>query len=256
MWRELWEEHRKGFLFAVGMACFLMAGLLTQLSPLHKESQERQERQEAPGKVEKAGRADRADKNASPEPSASLPQHRQNPSPPAAIEAAEETWFLYVSGSVRRPGVYKLAAGSRLFHLVEAAGGPDNFADLAALNMAAPLEDGVHVHVPKKGEILSENPAPAASFSAALTQQALPQRQNPSRPRSAPLKTVNGKVDVNRASQEELISLKGVGPVLAKNIVEHRLKNGRFRSVEDLLQVKGIGVKKLEGLRDSVILGP
>jgi competence protein ComEA len=64
------------------------------------------------------------------------------------------------------------------------------------------------------------------------------------------------RVDINEASVEELISLKGLGPVLARNIAEYRRKNGRFRSVADLLRVKGIGAKKLNGLRDSVTVNP
>jgi competence protein ComEA len=153
----------------------------------------------------------------------------------------------FVTGNVRKPGVYKLPVGSRLFHLVEAAGGLNGLADPAAVNLAAHLEDGLHVHVPKKGDRLPESPAqPLVTASPPARSRA---------PSSSP-KKAGGIVDVNRASQEELTSLKGIGPVLAKNIVEHRQKNGPFRSVEDLLQVKGIGAKKLEGLRDSVSLGP
>jgi competence protein ComEA len=63
-------------------------------------------------------------------------------------------------------------------------------------------------------------------------------------------------IDINKASAEELTALKGIGPVLAGNIVEHRLKNGRFQSVDGLLRVKGIGRKKLEDFRDSVTVGP
>ena len=63
-------------------------------------------------------------------------------------------------------------------------------------------------------------------------------------------------IDVNQASKEELISLRGIGPVLAENIMEYRHKNGPFRSVEELIQVRGIGKKKLEVLRDYVTVGP
>jgi competence protein ComEA len=156
---------------------------------------------------------------------------------------------VYVTGSVRNPGVYKLPMGSRLFHLVEAAGGLNNLADPAAVNMAALLEDGLHIHVPRKNERLPEGSAADPPVSA---RSARP--QNHPMPRGKT--TTGGMIDINRASQEELTSLKGIGPALAKSILEHRQKNGRFRSVEDLLQVRGIGVKKLEGFRDNVTVGP
>jgi competence protein ComEA len=244
MWQELWTEHRKGVLFSIGMLCFLTAGLVTRLLPLHREPSA------PPPAKETAFRS---------------PQESSIPAPPAAEQggetkspinvlavrtsepdrasdagSSENEWFVYVTGSVRSPGVYKLQAGSRLFHLIEAAGGLNGFADPVAVNMASLLEDGLHVHVPKKGERVSENTTAAESSPTA-----------PPRTRST-----KGRVDVNRASQEELTSLKGVGPSLAKKIVEHRGKNGPFRSAEDLLQVKGIGVKKLEGFRDSLTLGP
>jgi competence protein ComEA len=272
MLRELWTEHRKGFLFAIGMLCFLTAGLAAQLLPLHKEDPP-----EPPSQIEK-----KVEKTV--EKTTRKPEPEQNPSsvarPPqeSAVSASsgtwrgtnvlsvrtaetdaapddekpEDQWFVYVTGSVRNPGVYKLPAGSRFFHLVEAAGGLNGFADPVAVNMAAPLEDGLHVHVPKKGSRPSDNPTSGVGLSAA------PRGRSSSTPpgNGKFSKKAGGSVDVNRASQEELIALKGVGPALARNIVEHRQKNGPFRSVEDLLQVKGIGAKKLEGLRDSVILGP
>jgi competence protein ComEA len=236
MWVELWSEHRKGFLFATGMLCFLMAGLLAQLLPLHENHEK---------KLEPPVQSEKNIGEEAPSPKDSSSSVAAN----AAENQPEKEWFVYITGSVRNPGVYKLPVGSRLFHLVEAAGGMDNLADPTALNMVEPLEDGLHVHVPLKSERSSEN------TKVAEPPRATPP-QTPSRSRSTPPKRRNGVVDINQASQEELTSLKGIGPVLAKNIIEYRQKNGRFRSVEDLLQVKGIGVKKLEGFRDSVTVGP
>ncbi|MDR1977681.1 MAG: ComEA family DNA-binding protein [Synergistaceae bacterium] len=269
MWRELWTEHRRWVLFAIGMFCFLTAGLLTRvLSP----------GEETPPVAESASRTEAAAEKRRPIPTnppaanessstrrgtgngasvngASVLSVRAAAEAAEAIEATENAepgggspgeWFAYVTGSVRNPGVYKLPAGSRLFHLVEAAGGLNNLADPAAVNLAALLEDGVHIHVPRKGERSPESPAAAPS--------PVP------RPRSSSMSPGRAKagdmIDINRASQEELTSLKGIGPALAGNIVEHRQKNGRFRSVEDLLQVKGIGAKKLEGFRDRLTVSP
>lgn len=226
----LGSERRKGFLFAGGMLCFLIAGLLTQLLPLQKE------KPEPPVQNEK----NIGEKP--PLPKDSLFVAAQEPKQP------EAEWFVYITGSVHNPGIYKLPAGSRFFHLVEAAGGMNSLADPTALNMAEPLEDGTHVHVPSKSESLPENLAAPSAAPRAISPQTR------SQPKAASPKTV--RVNINQASQEELTSLKGIGPVLAKNIVEYRQKNGRFLYVEDLLQVKGIGAKKLEGFRDNVTVGP
>ena len=255
MWREFWEEHRKGFLFAVGMVCFLTAGLVTQFLPLQKEIR-KEKPAESPPPIEKPIEKTAAEvEPARPSLESAAPSGAQRDGERDGADAENPEWFVYVTGNVRKPGVYKLPAGSRLFHLVEAAGGLNGLADPAAVNLAAHLEDGLHVHVPKKGDRLPESPAqPLVTASPRAGSRGAPPARSRA-PSSSP-KKAGGIVDVNRASQEELTSLKGIGPVLAKNIVDYRQKNGPFRSVEDLLQVKGIGAKKLEGLRDNVSLGP
>jgi len=157
-----------------------------------------------------------------------------------ATDLPKSELVLYVTGAVRAPGVYKLPAESRLLHLVEAAGGFSASADPAAVNLAAVLEDGLHVHVLEKGE------APSQLYGG-------------STPGSATRGGISGSrkpIDVNRASIEELTALKGIGPALAGNIVEYRSNNGRFHDVDDLLHVKGIGRNKLAGFRDQVTVGP
>jgi competence protein ComEA len=145
-------------------------------------------------------------------------------------------------------------------HLVEAAGGLNNFADPAAVNLAAPLEDGTHVHVPKKGE---REPEQAVILDVPFSPPAAPRPQT--KPHAGELRLTgsagkrnpsNALIDVNRATEEELVGLKGIGPVLAKSIVEDRRKNGPFKSVEELVRVRGIGLKKLEGFRGRVVARP
>ena len=235
MWDDFWTKNQKGFLFAVGMIFFLTAGLIIAGFPSPAKSRIKSNKIE-PKAVAQAP---------TPKPDAEREIAAINAvdSSANASRAVEpqSNWVLYVTGAVRRPGVYTLPAGSRLFKLVEAAGGLDASADPAAVNMAAVLGDGLHVHVTKKGE---EQPAYASYGNPA-----------PGAPKTGLPKT-GLPVDINRASVEELTALKGIGPVLAGNIVEYRFKNGRFRNVDDLLHVKGIGHKKLEQFRDSVIVGP
>jgi competence protein ComEA len=177
---------------------------------------------------------------------------------PQNVDEVPEEWFLYVTGSVRNPGVYKLSEGSRLFQLIEAAGGLTSLADTVAVNMAAVLEDGLHVHIPRKGENVFENPPVSAGSAAILSTPGHPTSRGSAA--SAGARTVEtkarGLININRASQEELTALKGIGPALAKSIVEYRQKNGLFRNVEDLLQIRGIGPKKLDGFRDDVTVKP
>ncbi len=128
---------------------------------------------------------------------------------------------VHVAGAVRRPGLYRLAEGKRVADAVARAGGATAPADTAAINLAAPLADGMQVLVP-------------------------------SRVAGAAGKTVGGRVSLGSASVAELDALPGVGPVTAQKIVDHRLAHGGFRSVDDLDAIPGIGPARLEQLRELV----
>lgn len=152
---------------------------------------------------------------------------------PAEAKASEEV-YVYLTGAVRRPGVYRLKGGDRLFQAVELAGGLLPSADASALNLAPKVEDGRHYHFPEVGGLGASSPAGALVS---------PSGSSPS---------IGGKVNVNRASEKELESLPGIGPTLASRIVEHRKKHGPFRGPEDLLKVKGIGPAKLKEISPLV----
>lgn len=142
----------------------------------------------------------------------------------------QSQWVIYITGAVLRPGVYNLPSGTRVYQAVEQAGGFTSEADPEAFNMALPLADGVHIHVPRKNESL----APEA--------YAPPSPQNP----------VVAAIDINRADAVALESLPGIGPKIAQEIIRCREERGRFASVEDLLSVKGIGPAKLSAIRDLI----
>lgn len=129
--------------------------------------------------------------------------------------------IVHVAGAVRRPGLYRLAEGKRVADAVARAGGATAPADTAAINLAAPLADGMQVLVP-------------------------------SRVAGAAGKTVEGRVSLSSASVTELDALPGIGPVTAQKIVDHRLAHGGFRSVEDLDAIPGIGPARVEQLRELV----
>lgn len=150
------------------------------------------------------------------------------PSPPVVI-------VVDVAGWVRRPGVYEFADGSRVIDAIEAAGGARPHAVLQSLNLAALLVDGTQILVPKEGE------SPATPVAGAAT-------GGTSGAGLAP----GGLVNVNTATAEELDTLPGIGEVLAQSIIDYRTQNGPFTSVDQLVDVSGIGDATLEELRDLV----
>ncbi|MGI9188475.1 MAG: helix-hairpin-helix domain-containing protein [Gaiellales bacterium] len=142
--------------------------------------------------------------------------------------APEEPLVVYVTGAVRRPGVYQLPDGKRIIDAIEKAGGVTPKADAVTVNLAALLIDGEQILVP-------EAFAPGAG--------AAPTGAGPG---------VAGVVHLNSADVTALDALPGVGPATAQRIVDWRDQNGGFRTVDDLEQVPGIGPAKLDALRDLV----
>jgi len=146
-----------------------------------------------------------------------------SPSPtPAAI-------IVDVAGWVRKPGVYEFSAGDRVIDAVNQAGGAKKGADLTSLNLAAPLADGTQVVVPKAGATTTGASGGATGGTSGVT-----------------------LVNVNTATETELESLPGVGPVTAAAIIDYRTQNGPFATVDDLVDVSGIGPSTLEQMRPFV----
>jgi competence protein ComEA len=146
------------------------------------------------------------------------------PPPITLVQAAVEqaTITVHVTGAVAAPGLVELSPGARAADAIAAAGGALPGAALGAVNLAAPLVDGQHLGVPQ---------APTGS---------------------TPGERPQARVPVNTASVSDLESLPGVGPVLARRIIEYRDQHGPFGALEDLLDVSGIGEAKLAMLREAV----
>lgn len=137
--------------------------------------------------------------------------------------------MVHVAGEVRRPGVYPIVAGARVIQAIRGAGGPTRTADMSGLNLAATLQDGQQVVVPAK--VVPGAAAPAGASGAA----------------------VSGPISLSSASAEDLDALDGIGPTLAGRIVDWRTAHGGFASLEQLLEVPGIGPTRLESLRSHVV---
>ncbi len=167
-----------------------------------------------------------------PEPSAPplqiTLQPRPTPEPPTATPAAIE---VYVSGAVNQPDVYDLPPNSIVKDAIVAASGAAADADLDRINLAAHLADQMQVYVPHKGETV---PPLGGSTPGAATD----------------------KININTATAEELDKLPGIGPSIAKAIIDYRTANGPFKTIEDINDVKGIGDVLFAKIKDSITVGP
>ena len=131
---------------------------------------------------------------------------------------------VHVGGAVRRPGLYEFPIGSRVADAIESAGGALRGSDLDALNLAELLIDGTKVSVPRPGEAIAAPPTVAASSAPAV-------------------------IPLNSADQAMLETVPGIGPVTAAAIIARRTEVGAFASVDELLDVDGIGPSTLEAIR-------
>ncbi len=169
------------------------------------------------------------------------------PPPHAGPPGAEQPHtgaVVHVAGAVERPGVVELPAGSRVAAAVAAAGGALEDAELSAVNLARPVVDGEQVYVPRVGEV-----APGAAAGAGGP-GGVEATGGPSTSGGGPADA--GLVDLNTADLAALDTLPGVGPAIAQRILQWRETNGPFHSVDELLEVSGIGPATLERLRDRV----
>jgi competence protein ComEA len=158
----------------------------------------------------------------------------------AAVEPPAAEVVVHAAGAVNAPGLHRLPAGARVADLLDVAGGPAPGADLDRLNLAAPLVDGERIFVPMPDQVV-----PVAEASG-------PGATGPGAGGPAGTSTPRSPVDLNRATLADLEALPGVGPATAQAILDERARRGRFGSVEELLEVRGIGDAKLAALRDLV----
>lgn len=152
---------------------------------------------------------------------------------------------VHVSGAVKHPGIVRLPAGARVFQAIEKADGALDTAELDALNLAEPLQDGHKVHVPQHGERVA-GPSSGQVGSAGLS--------GGTRSSDQPGGSQPAPVHLNTASEEQLMTLPRIGKVLADRIIAWREQHGAFTKIEDLDAVDGIGPRLLEQLTPLIVL--
>jgi competence protein ComEA len=149
--------------------------------------------------------------------------------------------YIHVVGAVQKPSLYKMKEGERVYDAIKLAK-PSKEADLEQVNLAEKLVDGSQIVIPVKGG--NQGVANTSTTGSA----------NKGYPRVVKGKSSSGKININYAGIEELDQLKGVGPSLAKKIIDYRKAKGRFKTIEELNNVPGIGDKKLQDIRQNITL--
>ena len=149
-----------------------------------------------------------------------------------------EPIVVYVTGAVRRPGVYKIPPDSRLVEAIQQAGGFLEGADLTQVNLAGKVEDGAQIVIP--GATGVPTPQLVIGGNGILV---------------TPTPPAGKLVNINTADAALLEQLPGIGPTLAQKIVDYRTANGPFTRIEDLLKVPGIGQSTLDEFRGLVTIG-
>ena len=151
---------------------------------------------------------------------------------------------IYIRGEINSPGLYEIGADIRLCEFIDIAGGATENADLERLNLAAILTDGTTVEIPAVGSEKSVDPM------IAQTNQAIYQAgTSASQITPASDKITSGSININTASATELMRLPGVGQATADKIISYRQSSGGFMSIEEIMNVSGIGEKKFEAMK-------
>ena len=134
--------------------------------------------------------------------------------------------YVDISGQVEKPGVYIVSDGTRLYEVIEKAGGLKKNAEMDQINRAEIVTDGQKIVIPEKGETIAASGGAAAS----------------------------GLININTADSMALQEIPGVGPATAEKIIAYRTENGRFASKEDIKNVSGIGEKTYEKMKDKIMV--
>lgn len=155
---------------------------------------------------------------------------------------------IYIKGEIKNPGLYEVDANLRLAELIEIAGGETKEADIDRLNLAAVLIDGTTIIIPQKGseeEVVSE----IAQTDQRIYQVGyVPEKSDSSTSQSTD-KITSGTININTANAAQLMRLPGVGEATANKIVSYRDTSGGFKSIEEIMNVSGIGEKKFESMK-------
>lgn len=154
-----------------------------------------------------------------------------------------EKIVVHIAGRVKNPGIVKIEEGARIADIIEAAGGLTEEADITNINLAYIIEDGQKIVIPKKGEEQGNE-----------TEEYITKESGDTVIQDEKNIKIGGKsmININKANQEELQQLQGIGEATALKIIEYRKQNGNFNTIEDIKNVQGIGDAKFESIKESI----
>ena len=171
--------------------------------------------------------------------------------------------IVYITGEINNPGIYELEENSRIAECIERAGGIKQNADITDINLAEILEDGEKIHIPAKGEKSSNEAADIKETTNNAENKKTGESsktviENKQKDTGTSTKTTtenkqkNTKVNINTATQTELEKLPGIGPSTATKIIEYRKEKGKFKNIEEIKNVNGIGESKYQKIKELI----
>ena len=157
------------------------------------------------------------------------------------VSKSEEKIYIHITGAVIKEGVVEINNNARIKDAIEMAGGLREDADISNVNLAYILKDGQKIYIPNKSEIMqAEMIVTEENGEEVLIDD------------GGDLEEINGKININTAGIEQLEKLSGIGEGTAIKIIEYRKDNGKFKSIEDLKNVSGIGDAKFNSIKNNI----
>ncbi len=147
---------------------------------------------------------------------------------------------VHITGAVQKEGIVRIKEGSRIVDAIEAAGGMTNEIDLGKINLAYTLKDGQKIYIPKTSDI-GEEYTKGVNESDIIIDAGTEENSS-----------TNTKVNINTANISQLESISGIGESTANKIIQYREKNGKFKTIEEIKNVSGIGELKYEGIKNDI----
>ena len=158
----------------------------------------------------------------------------------------EETFIVDIKGEVNTPGIYEVPKGTRVMDVITSAGGLTGNADTSQINLSKKVSDEMVIIVDKQGEVTSSSGSIRNDARIDTSEALVSGGSNEA--------SVSGPVSINQGTKEQLMTLPGIGEVKAQAIIDYRNSQGDFQTIEELMEVKGIGVSTFNKLKENITL--
>ena len=171
-------------------------------------------------------------------------------------EEKKNTIIVYVTGAIKNEGIYELEENSRIANVIEIAGGLTEEAEISEINLAYIIDDGMKIHIPKRNENMNEIKDNTNIYISRESNNIENYNNSNKTTQNSKSNTniKNKKININTATQTELETLPGIGPSTALKIIEYRKQNGKFKKIEEISNINGIGENKYNKIKDLITL--